>query len=136
MPHFGESSLGKLETAHPDLQRLFNEVIKYYDCVVLCGFRNEEEQNAAFEAGNSKLKWPYGKHNKYPSLAVDVMPYPLNWSNTAKNIEQITLFAGFVLGMAKMMNIKIRWGHDWDGNIRPDDHGFIDLPHYQLQLDE
>jgi len=133
MPNFGNSSKERLCTTHPDLQRLFTEVIKHVDCSVVCGFRNKEDQNKAVAEGHSTILWPYGKHNKQPSRAVDVMPYPVDWSDSPANIERITLFAGFVLGVAKMLGIGIRWGHDWDSNMKPDTKGLVDRPHYELK---
>jgi peptidoglycan L-alanyl-D-glutamate endopeptidase CwlK len=44
MPQFGKDSLTKLSTCHPDLQKLFNEVIKHYDCTILEGHRSDEDQ--------------------------------------------------------------------------------------------
>ena len=41
MPTFGKSSIIALESAHPDLQRLFREVIKHVDCKVLEGHRDK-----------------------------------------------------------------------------------------------
>jgi len=130
MPSFSKQSKERLATCHPDLQRLFNEVIKHYDCVVLEGHRGEAAQNAAFKAGNSKLKWPHGNHNKLPSLAVDVSPYPVDW----KNSKRFYYFSGFVMGLANQMGIKIRWGGDWDSDKDLDDNGLVDLPHFELVL--
>jgi peptidoglycan L-alanyl-D-glutamate endopeptidase CwlK len=132
MPSFGEVSTKRLATCHLDLQRLFNEVVKHFDCTVICGHRGEKEQEEACAKGNSKVHWPHGKHNSSPSNAVDVMPYPVNWSEDARNIEQITLFAGFVLGVAATMGIKVRWGHDWNRDMKPDTRGLVDRPHYEL----
>lgn len=134
MPAFSESSKQKLLTCHEDLQILFNEVIKYFDCTILEGFRNEKEQNKAFENGNSKLKWPVGKHNKNPSLAVDVAPYPVRWENK----ERMYCFAGFVLGTAQIlknmekMTHSLRYGGDWDGDKDINDQNFNDLVHFEL----
>ena len=67
--------------------------ISYIDCSVLCGHRGEEDQNKAYDSGNSKVKWPNGRHNKKPSIAVDVAPYPIDW----KDRERMTYFAGMVM---------------------------------------
>ncbi|MBV5327112.1 MAG: M15 family metallopeptidase [Chlorobium sp.] len=128
MPSFGKISKEKLATCHPDLQRLMNEAIKYVDFSVTCGYRGQAEQDAAFAAGNSKLKYPQGKHNKTPSEAVDVAPYPLNWNDA----EAFTLLSGFILGVACMMGIKIRLGADWDGDFNTLEHKFKDRPHIEL----
>ena len=75
MPRFGSRSKSQLETCHPDLQTLFNAVIEVVDCSVTCGYRNERDQEKAFDSGNSKVHFPDGKHNSNPSTAVDVYPY-------------------------------------------------------------
>ena len=48
MPRFGRRSRKNLETCHEDLQELFNQVIKYFDCTVIQGHRGKEEQNKYF----------------------------------------------------------------------------------------
>ena len=134
MPKFSQSSQDKLSLAHPLLQKLFNEVIKTFDCTIVCSHRDREDQDKAFLSGNSKVKFPNSKHNSEPSFAVDVMPYPIDWLSSSKNIEKLTLFAGFVLGTAKQLGIEIRWGHDWDRDYQPDERGLVDRPHYELVL--
>lgn len=128
MPSFGTASMEKLKTCDERLQTLFLEVVKSFDCTIICGFRNQIDQDKAFAEGKSKKKWPDGEHNKVPSKAVDVMPYPVDWNNTV----QIVLFAGFVLGVAQQMGIKIRWGGDWDSDWDRKDQTFHDLPHFEL----
>ena len=128
MPSFGKSSQDKLATCDPRLQKVFNEVIKYFDCTVIEGHRGEEAQNKAFAEGKSKLKYPQGKHNKTPSLAADVLPYPIDWNDT----NRMRYFAGFVVGIAATMGIKIRWGGDWNQNTELKDNSFNDLPHFEL----
>jgi peptidoglycan LD-endopeptidase CwlK len=127
---FGQRSLDNLSQAHPLLQDLFNEVIKVADCSVICGHRNEQLQNLAFKQGASRLKWPNSSHNKLPSLAVDVVPYPLDW----KDHKRFFFFAGIVMGVANRMGIKIRWGGDFNMNGIFTDERFVDLPHYELVL--
>lgn len=128
MPKFGPVSTANLAQAHPDLQDLFNEVIKHFDCSVICGHRGEKEQTAAFVADASKVQWPDSKHNQYPSMAVDVIPYPSDWEDTAR----MTYLAGVVMGIAKMKGISIRWGRDWDSDTDLNDQTFNDYPHFEL----
>ena len=128
MPAFGKSSQDKLATCDPRLQKVFNEVIKYFDCTVIEGHRGEEAQNKAFAEGKSKLKYPQGKHNKTPSLAADVLPYPIDWNDT----NRMRYFAGFVEGIAATMGIKLRWGGDWNQNTELKDNSFNDLPHFEI----
>jgi hypothetical protein len=128
MPKFSTASIEKLNTCHPDLIRLFTEVVKHYDCTILCGQRGQAEQDEAFRTGKSQLVWPNSKHNQRPSLAVDVAPYPIDW----KDRERFYHFAGFVKAMAITMGIKIRHGGDWDGDNDLKDQNFFDLPHFEL----
>lgn len=130
MPSFGEHSMAALETAHPNLQLLFKEVVKGFDCTVLEGHRTKEAQEEAVRTGRSKVHWPNGKHNQEPSLAVDVAPYPINWNDR----ERFYYFAGYVKGVAYRMGISIRWGGDWDSDTQVHDQTFFDLPHFELVL--
>lgn len=129
MPEFSQRSLDKLETCHEDLQRLFKEVVKHFDCTILQGTRGEEEQNEYFAKGLSKVKFPNSEHNSLPSKAVDVAPYPIDWNDK----ERFYYFAGVVKGIALSMGINIRWGGDWDSDNDLKDQTFNDLPHYEIK---
>ena len=129
MPRFGSRSRKNLETCDEDLQALFSEVIKYFDCTVIQGHRGKEEQNKYFDEGKSKVKYPNGRHNASPSNAVDVVPYPIDWEDT----DRMYYFAGFVKGVAFKMGIPIRWGGDWNDNTEVKDTNFKDLPHFELR---
>lgn len=134
MPRFSSSSLHALGSCHLDLQALFHEVIKHIDCTVIEGHRNKEAQDRAVEEGKSQLLFPLSNHNKLPALAVDVVPYPIDWNNR----ERFCYFAGFVKGIAQKMYEEgkiehhIRWGGDWNQNDNPKDERFSDMPHFEL----
>lgn len=134
MPNFGEESKKQLLTCHADLQAVMNEAIKYIDFFVLEGYRGEVAQEAAFAAGNTKLHWPNGKHNKSPSLAVDIAPHPIDWNDT----QRFVYFAGIIMGIATMLMLEgkithaIRWGGDWDRDTQVKDESFRDLGHFEL----
>mgnify|MGYP000910370961 FL=1 len=129
MYKFSKSSEEKLATCHPDLQRLFNEVIKHVDCTIICGHRGEKDQNEAFSNGFSTVKFPNSRHNSIPSLAVDVSKYPIKWNDR----EGFINFAGYVKGVADQLGIKITCGIDFnsDGNYK---NGFFDGVHFQIEL--
>ena len=129
MPKFGKRSMERLNTCDEDLIALFQEVVKYFDCSVLEGHRGKDKQNKYFNEGKSKLKYPEGRHNRKPSNAVDVVPYPVDWNDR----EQMSYFAGFVKGVAFKMGIPIRWGGDWNNNNDLKDNNFDDLPHFELR---
>jgi peptidoglycan L-alanyl-D-glutamate endopeptidase CwlK len=119
MAELTPKSIERLKECHPDLQRIVLELAKQMDIAVLCGFRNERDQQSAFIAGNSKLQWPRSKHNKVPSLAVDIAPKPIDW----ENIEKFKEMCELVERIAYDMNIKIRLGRDFS---------FHDWPHIEL----
>ena len=129
MPRFGKRSKERLSTSDDKLQKIFNEVIKYVDCSVLEGHRSAERQDKLFDEGKTKVKFPNGRHNSNPSRAVDVVPYPVDWDDR----ERFHLFAGFVIGIAQSMGIKLRWGGDWNMNFEVDDNKFDDFPHFELR---
>jgi peptidoglycan L-alanyl-D-glutamate endopeptidase CwlK len=129
MPKFGKKSISRLETCHEDLQQVFYQVIKHFDCTVLEGHRGEKLQNKYFDEGKSKVKFPKGKHNASPSNAVDIVPWPVDWDDT----DRMYYFAGFVKGIAAMLDIPLRWGGDWNDNTEVKDTGFKDLPHFELK---
>ena len=129
MPYFGKSSKKRLSTCNSKLQEIFNEVIKHVDCSVLEGYREKDRQNKLFKEGKTKVKYPDGRHNRQPSSAVDVTPYPVDW----KDRERQTLFAGFVIGVASQMGINLRWGGDWDQDFQVVDNRFDDFPHFELK---
>jgi len=149
MPKFSKSSLSKLETCHQDLQTVFHYVIKTQDCTIIHGHRTPEEQFELFQKGRSEVNgiWRVtdparvvtykngyndkSKHNAYPSLAVDVMPYygikpHIRWDD----FEGMKAFGNYVKGVIDMMikygtiDNNITWGGDWKS--------FLDYPHWQI----
>lgn len=129
MPRFGTRSKSRLHTCDGRLVELFNEVVKEFDCTVIEGHRGKDAQNKAYNKGNSKLKFPHGKHNKSPSVAVDVAPYPIDW----KDRDRFHYFGGYVLGIAKSLGLNIRWGGDWDQDTQTKDNKFDDLVHFEIK---
>ena len=132
MAKFGRTSKNRLATCDERIQKVFNEVIKFVDCSVLEGHRGKQRQNDLFGEGKTKVLYPDGRHNSDPSRAVDVTPYPVDWDDR----ERQTLFAGFVLGIATGMGIKLRWGGDWDQDFQVMDNRFDDFPHFELDKTE
>jgi hypothetical protein len=140
MPSFSQSSQDKLSTCENDLQVLFENVVKDYDCTILCGHRDQATQDLYVSQGKSKTNWPHSKHNSYPSRAVDAAPYPIDWAaydpddpkQWAKRVARYYHFAGYVLGVASRMGIRVRWGGDWDGDRDFTDQSFDDLVHFEL----
>jgi len=130
MPNYSKSSKARLTEADERLQKVFNAVITFYDHNIECGYRGMFAQNLAYMTGASKTPWPKSKHNSKPSKAVDAYPF-VNGKKTS-NASACREFAGFVLGIAASMGIKLRWGGDWDGDHDPTDQTFNDLVHFEV----
>lgn len=120
MPSFGTTSRKNLGQAHPDLQRLFKEVIKEFDCKVLDGQRGRAAQEEAFRKGNSRAHFGQSAHNWSPAIAVDVVPYPIDWNDLAR----FKKLGALVKKKAAALGIPISWGGDWKS--------LKDFPHYEL----
>lgn len=136
MSFLGETSNAKLDTCHPDLQRLLRRVAERVNFTVICGHRSQSEQARAVAEGKSKTPWPKSKHNSLPSQAVDIWPYTggINWAD----VPAAARLMGYVQAVADEMGIKIRLGMDWDMDWRSagKDPGenFYDGPHLELVL--
>ncbi|MDX8400652.1 MAG: hypothetical protein R8K20_10460 [Gallionellaceae bacterium] len=128
MAKFGNKSKQRLGECHPELQRLFKEVVKHYDCSILCGFRSEAKQEKAFNEKHSTKHFPHSRPNHFPSTAIDVVPYPIDWTD----MERFRHFAGFVEATAIQLGVSVRSGGDWDSDREFDDQRFIDMPHFEL----
>ena len=140
MAKFGKTSQARLDTCHPLQRELWGEVIKVFDCSILCGHRPMEEQNALFfnyHPPRTRCMWPDSKHNSLPSIAVDAGPYyterpHIRWDK--KSLHRWYYFGGRVVEIARHLGIPIRWGGDWDGDTYVLDQSLMDLPHFELIL--
>lgn len=128
MANFSKRSKEQLASCDERLQVLFEAVVKIFDCSVIEGHRGEKKQKTYYETGRSQLPYPESKHNSKPSMAVDVVPYPIDWND--KN--RFYAFVGFVKGVALSLNIKVRSGADWDNDNDYLETKFIDLAHWEL----
>ena len=126
MPRFGTRSKLALATCDERLQVVLVAAIKHYDFAILTGHRGEEDQNAAVDAGRSKLRWPDSRHNVLPSLAVDVVPWfdqdpHIQW----RNLWEFDRMATYILREASRLGVNLKWGGHWKR--------FRDYPHFQLE---
>lgn len=130
MSTFSKTSEQRLSACHPDLQRLFREVLQIHDCTIIYGPRTVEEQTRLVAQGLSRTM--DSRHLVQPdgySHAVDAAPYPIDWKNT----KRFYYFAGLVMAAAHKLGINIRWGGDWDQDNDLDDQTFMDLVHFELR---
>lgn len=128
MPGLGKRSRERLQTCTQELQELITEVSTRIEIAVLCGHRTEEDQEKAKEGGFSKVSWPNSKHNALPSNAVDISPYPLDWSN----LDDFKEVYDVVMEVAKEKGLRIRAGADFDMDGDLTNNRFQDWPHYEL----
>jgi|SRR6478736_6852503 len=120
MPKFGERSLGHLKQLHPLLQKVMNEAIQHYDFSIIESYRDKAAQNKAFKEGKSKAKFGQSAHNYKPAVAVDCVPYPLDWNNTT----EFNKMGAQILAAAEKVGVPIRWGKYFTG--------LVDMPHFEL----
>ena len=126
MPKFGNTSLRRLKTCDARIVKVFQTVVKTFDCTVLEGHRTRARQKELVAEGKSKTM--KSKHLYEPSRAIDIAPYPIDWEDR----ERFTYFAGFVMGVASQLGIDLRWGGDWDQDTEVKDNRFDDLVHFEL----
>lgn len=120
-----KTSLAKLKTCHPDIQKLAHAVNEVFPIQCICGYRNEADQNKAYQNGMSRKKYPDSKHNKKPSLAGDFVPDPDNNPATLDwgDIKSFELMCLAFEQKADELGIKIRLGRDFK---------FVDFPHIEI----
>ena len=160
MNRFGRNSRKNLSTVDGRGQDTAHRVLLIKDHSIIQGHRNKEKQNAAFDAGYSKLKWPDGKHNALPSLAMDIETYPrppqselskefekeIEGSNNYvfKKValalkeqplrnEQFYLL-GMYKGVASERGYPSRSGADFDRDGQVSDSTWFDLFHWELDI--
>ena len=121
---WGKKSKERLATCDKRLQDLANMMLERseFDLSVTCGYRTEEEQNWAFVNGKSKARFGESKHNVFPSSAVDIVPYPVNWDSSDRRWVEMALNAMWCAGK---LGFEITWG----GSFK----SISDKPHIELK---
>lgn len=147
MYSFGKRSRERLDTCHPDLVAIAEELIKIYDFSVLEGLRTLEQQQDYYHNGRSKLDG-INKKSKHQddgsglSKAFDIMPYKKGsnaFSGNEKDNRRFYYMAGLLKGIAAKLledgkiSHTVRWGGDWDSDDIYNDQNFDDLPHFELK---
>ena len=129
MYKFSQRSLNNLMNVDEKLVLICNELIKRIDFTVIEGYRSRERQKELFDKGFSKIDGfnKKGKHNYFPSRAVDIIPYKKGhnpFDGSKESEEMFYELAEQFKKVAKELNIVIVWGGDWES--------FKDLPHFQI----
>ena len=125
MYRFGKRSKARLKGVKPELVNVLNELVKIMDVTIIEGLRTKERQIELVASGASKTK--YSKHLE--GKAVDLAPYPIDW----KDRDRFHYMGGMIRGIAKQLNVNVRWGGDWDSDGETKDNGFDDLVHVELR---
>ncbi|MGW8179524.1 MAG: M15 family metallopeptidase, partial [bacterium] len=69
--------------------------------------------------------WPESRHNRVPSQAVDVYPYPCTHEMMSDSNHPVWKeMSDMILGIADEQGVNITWGGNWN---------FKDCPHYQIE---
>lgn len=154
----GTTSRSRMVGLHPSLVRVLNRAAaiatRQQDFMVLEGLRSPEQCYINYGKGRSaaecrakgvpekhaqpklaKVTWlanPLNsKHCKQSdgfSHAFDVAPYPLDWND----LKRFDALAKLIMEAARLENVKIRWGADWDADGKPREKGETDSPHFEL----
>lgn len=92
-----------------------------------------------FRTGASKKEWPNSEHNfmvgeKPHSKAFDFAPHlgkqiKIPWEDT----HLFAVVAGIFFAAAQKLDMKIRWGGDWNMNGLTLDQTFMDWGHMEIE---
>ena len=125
MPRFGKRSKERLRGVDRRLVSVLNELIKIMDVTIIEGLRSEQRQEKLLEQGSTKTK--FSKH--ITGKAVDLAPYPIDWNDR----DRFHYMGGMIRGIAKQLNVPVRWGGDWDSDGETKDNRFDDLVHVEIK---
>lgn len=157
--NLGKDSMAALMTVKPALRDVIMQAAATappeLDFKVLEGVRSREQMMINYGKGRTgaqlaskgiPAKYAQPKENKVTwlaspfksshaadpedglSKAVDIAPWPIDW----KNSKRFNNLAVHVMAVAKRLNVKIRWGRDWDMDGRYEEKGETDGPHFEL----
>lgn len=121
---WGKKSSDLLATCDKRLQDLANMMLERsdFDLTITAGYRGKEEQEKALKDGKSKAKFGQSKHNVFPSRAIDICPYPINWDSDDRRWQEMALNAMWCAGK---LGFEITWG----GSFK----SISDKPHFELK---
>ena len=125
MPKFGKRSKERLKGVDTRLVNVLNELIKIMDVTIIEGLRSKQRQEILLKEGKTKTK--FSKHIE--GKAVDLAPYPVDWEDR----DRFHYMGGMIRGIAKQLNINVRWGGDWDSDGETKDNRFDDLVHVEIR---
>lgn len=134
MPKFSQESSDKLQNADVRLRLLAEEAIKVIDFTIVETTRTVEQQRKNVLSGVSKtMKSKHLPDARGLSRAMDIAPYPIDWSDNPLSRARFYYLQGVIKAVAADLGIDIRQGVDWDGDMSFKDQSFHDLPHVELK---
>lgn len=115
----------RLLGVHPALVKVVRRALELSTCdfYVIEGVRSLEKQKKYVAEGKSKTM----NSRHLTGHAVDLYPVgkPIPW-------EQCKDIAKAMFAASSELNVKIRWGGDWDMDGDSKDEAFYDGPHFEL----
>ena len=135
---YSSGSESKIVTCTPNLQRVMYHGLSVspYDITIVHGWRGKEVQDALFASGASTKIFPFSKHNTTDnegdalSEAFDFAPYidgAIPWGET----HIFAVIAGCFFAAAAELEVKLRWGGDWDADGNTKEHKLQDWGHME-----
>ncbi len=130
MYKFGKRSREILKGVDHRIIMILDELIKIMDVTIIEGLRSAKRQEQLLKKGATKVK--YSKHME--GKAVDLAPYDptvkgkIDWNDR----DTFYYMGGMIRGIAKQLEINVRYGGDWDGDGNTKNNSFDDLVHFEL----
>ena len=109
-----------LPLAHIKLRSLVRYVGVVADVQIVTTYRDPAAQQEAFDTGKSHARPGQSPHNFNPSLAVDMVPHPVNWNDR----DAFIALGALTKKLARQNGISITWGGDFSN--------LVDMPHFEL----
>lgn len=130
---FSKRSKDNLNGVHADLVRVAERAIQIspVDFMVIEGMRTKERQRLLVRNGASQTM----NSRHLTGHAIDCAPLlkgAIPWNDK----RQFKRLANAMFQAAEELNVKIRWGGDWNENGLSDDEKFYDGAHFELRRQE
>ena len=128
---WGSRSLVIREELMPELQEFVDVVLDTspFDLSLTDGHRGQIQQDTAFASGASEVQWPNSKHNRNPSEAVHIDPYPIDYENWLLYYCLAGVIWTVSIGFP---DLQLRWGGDWNTDRQLNAERFRDLAHWEV----
>lgn len=139
MYKLSNKSLKALEGVHPDMVKVVKRAIEIseVDFKVLEGVRSKNRQAVLYAQGRTIpgniVTWTMNSRHFINEKtgyghAVDLLPAPYDW----KDLKNFDKMAKAMFQAADELNVKIKWGADWNRDGTPRQKGETDSPHFEL----